>query len=73
MTNTTRETANGTPYRWEDNAGIIHAAEGADVTPGSARTFLMWTVCGGNDIPANRAWANFEKVTCPKCRATLSN
>lgn len=70
MTTTTSE--NGTPLRWQDKNGVMHAAEGEQLAPPDHRTFVLWTVCGKHDIPAGRGFASYETVTCPCCAAARS-
>lgn len=51
---------------WRDDLGIMHLADGADVHPGVR---LLWTACGGCDIPANAAWIKRgeDVVSCQEC------
>jgi hypothetical protein len=69
---TTTTTENGTPLRWQDKTGVMHAAEGAELAPPDHRTFVLWTACGKHDVPAGKGFASYERVTCAQCAAKLS-
>lgn len=69
---TEKQTRDGKPYRWPSPDGVMHAAEGAELAPPDRRTFVLWTVCGKYDVPANSAFASYEAGTCPHCVAAES-
>lgn len=56
------------PAVWQDKAGVVHRAVGAEVHRGIR---LMWTACEKMDIPANAAWLQRPQdvVTCGACLA----
>lgn len=62
-------TINGKPIRWEDQPGVVHSCEGADVHP-SVR--LIWTLCE-IDVPANKAFLDYgaTAATCKKCNEAM--
>lgn len=57
--------SNGKPMIWDG-----HLCEGANLTPGTADNFCLWTRCGSADVPAGKAHeGTISEVTCPKCQA----
>lgn len=50
---------------YESKDGIIHIADGSELV---RRTFVLWTLCGKMDIPANKGFIGQHiSVTCPEC------
>ena len=57
------------PAVWKDKNGVTHQAKGDQMIPSDRGTFIMWTVCGKKDIPANAAHlGSLDSVDCPECR-----
>jgi hypothetical protein len=46
-----------------------HACEGCRLVPGQEGTFVLWTRCGGFDVPANDAYLKIDAdvITCQAC------
>ena len=57
----------GMPLRWGSPDGLVHACEGDQMVPSDPGTFLLWTICGKHDVPANAGVKSRAKVTCPDC------
>lgn len=55
---------------WRDDAGRIHACQGANVHPGVR---LIWTLCE-RDVPAGKAYTSDppQIVSCSACAAEAS-
>jgi len=62
----------GMPLRWGDRQGVIHAVEGAEMITNQPDTFLLWTICGNHDVPANTGVRSHAKVTCQECLEYLA-
>lgn len=69
--NAPQRTYNGKPMRWQDPAGDMHAVDGDEMVRGDRGTFILWTVCGMSDVPANSAWTGNDEVDCAGCLAKL--
>lgn len=66
MTNRIRE-IDGMPLRWGSPDGLVHAVEGGQIVDADPGTFILWTVCGQHDIPANAGVKSRAQVTCAEC------
>lgn len=53
-----------------EQGGVVHRCAGAEVYPGA---FLLWPVCGQGDVPSGEDFKSpSAEVTCPHCRAALT-
>ena len=58
---------------WTDKRGTVHCATGGRVVDSDRGTYVMWTLCGERDIPANKAVYMLpgDAITCVACLAAM--
>ena len=62
-------TSNGRLIVWNG-----HLCEGANLTSARDDNFCLWTRCGSNDVPANKAReGRLDEVSCEACREKLNS
>lgn len=62
----------GSPIRWRDRHGTIHAVEGSEVHEGIV---LLWTLCGV-DVPGGDAFSlaevGVDGLDCAVCKSRIA-